>query len=83
VSETPDPLEAMFPKLDDAQIARLAPFGQQGDVEAGAVIVDQGDSHHGLFVVLRGSLELLNLSSGDAAIRIIGRGEFTGEVNML
>jgi thioredoxin reductase (NADPH) len=73
----------MFPKLDDAQIARLAPFGQQGDVEAGAVIVDQGDSHHGLFVVLRGSLELLNLSSGDAAIRIIGRGEFTGEVNML
>lgn len=83
MSETPDPLEAMFPKLDDAQIARLAPFGQQGDVEAGAVIVDQGDSHHGLFVVLRGSLELLNLSSGDAAIRIIGRGEFTGEVNML
>jgi len=73
----------MFPKLDDAQIARLAPFGQQGDVEAGGVIVDQGDSHHGLFVVLRGSLELLNLSSGDAAIRIIGRGEFTGEVNML
>ena len=28
----------MFPKLDDAQIARLEPFGQKGDVEAGAVI---------------------------------------------
>ncbi len=74
----------MFPRLDDAQIARLAPFGQQGDVEAGAVIVDQGDSHHGLFVVLKGSLEILRMSGGDGpAIRVLGRGEFTGEVNML
>ena len=73
----------MFPRLDDAQIARLAPFGQQGEVEAGAVIVDQGDAHHGLFVVLKGSLELLNLSGGGAALHVLGRGEFTGEVNML
>jgi thioredoxin reductase (NADPH) len=82
--ETPDPLDSMFPSLDDAQIARLAPFGQQGDVETDAVIVDQGDSHHGLFVVLKGSIEVLGLSAGDGPpIRILRRGEFTGEVNML
>jgi hypothetical protein len=51
--ETPDPMAAMFPKLGDAQIERLMPFGQQGDVEAGAVIVNQGDSQHGIFVVLK------------------------------
>ena len=74
----------MFPRLDDAQIARLAPFGQQGDMEAGEVIVDQGDSHHGLFVVLKGSIEILGLAGGEGpAIRVLGRGEFTGEVNML
>jgi thioredoxin reductase (NADPH) len=73
----------MFPSLDDAQIARLASFGLQGDVEAGAVIVDQGDSHHGIFVVLKGSIELLNVSGGDTPLHVFRRGEFTGEVNML
>ena len=79
--EQPDP---MFPRLDDAQIARLAPFGQQGDVEAGAVIVDQGDSHHGIFVVLKGRIEVQRLAGNDGpALRVLGRGEFTGEVNVL
>src|SRR5690349_20222759 len=76
--------DSMFPKLDDAQIARLAPFGQQGDVEAGAVIVDQGDSQHGIFVVLKGSLEVRNVSaSGGPTLRVLGPGEFTGEINVL
>ena len=74
----------MFPQLDDAQIARLAAFGQQGDVGAGDVIVDQGDSRHGIFVVLNGSLEILNLSTkGEPVMRVMHRGEFTGEVNVL
>jgi thioredoxin reductase (NADPH) len=76
--------DSMFPSLDEAQIARLAPFGQQGDVEAGAVIVDQGDSQHGIFVVLKGSLEIRNISaSGGPTLRVLGPGEFTGEVNVL
>jgi thioredoxin reductase (NADPH) len=81
VSKLPD---SMFPELDDAQIARLAPFGQQGDVEAGELIVDQGDSQHGIFVVLKGSLEIRNVSAGDGpTLRVLGPGEFTGEVNVL
>lgn len=76
--------DAMFPKLDDSQIARLAAFGQQGDVEAGDVIVEQGDSRHGIFVVLKGSIEILSLSRKDEPVmRVLGRGEFTGEVNVL
>src|SRR5437868_12048033 len=76
--------DSMFPKLDDVQIARLAPFGQQGDVEAGAVIVNQGDSQHGIFVVLKGSIEVRNVSAGEGpTLRVLGPGEFTGEVNVL
>src|SRR5690348_7866121 len=79
--QLPDP---MFPKLTDEQIERLAAFGQQGDVGAGDVIVEQGDSRHGIFIVLKGSLEILNLSSKDEPVmRVMRRGEFTGEVNVL
>jgi thioredoxin reductase (NADPH) len=83
-SKSPQPLDSMFPRLDDAQIASLAPFGQQGDVEAGAVIVDQGDSHHGIFVVLKGSIEVRRDSASDGPVlRVLSPGEFTGEVNVL
>ncbi len=52
--DAPERLDPMFPRLEDAQIAGLAPFGQQGDVNAGDVIVDQGDSQHGIFVRAQG-----------------------------
>lgn len=81
--ESPDRFDPMFPRLDDAQIARLMQFGQQGDVDAGQVIVDQGDSHHGIFVVLKGSLEVLGTAREGPAIRVLKPGDFTGEVNML
>ena len=46
--------------------------------------MEQGDSRHGIFVVLKGSLEILNLSGKDEPVmRVLGRGEFTGEVNVL
>ena len=73
----------MFPKLDDAQIARLAAFGQERRTQPAEVISDQGDSHRGIFVVLDGSLELLNVSGDGAPLHALVRGEFTGEVNML
>jgi len=48
------------------------------------VIVNQGDSQHGIFIVLKGSIEVRNVSAGDApALRVLRPGEFTGEVNVL
>jgi thioredoxin reductase (NADPH) len=80
-SEQTDP---MFPLLDDAQIGRLAKFGEQRQVQAGAVLFDQGDVNHGVFIVLAGSIEIIAVSSGgEAALRTFGRGAFTGEVNHL
>jgi thioredoxin reductase (NADPH) len=70
----PDP---KFPVLNDAQIARLIPLGETKHAQAGQTIFDQGDDHHGVFLVLEGSI-------GFAAIsQVLTRGMFTGEVNQL
>ena len=85
MADTPDPTDFMFPKLDDAQIARLAPFGRELQTKAGEVVVEQGDAHRGVFVVLNGGLELRQRFRrlGESRLRVLRRGEFNGEVNML
>jgi thioredoxin reductase (NADPH) len=69
--------DEMFPTLDDAQIARLTRFGEKRSVQAGEVIYDQGDTSHGVFAVLEGSLE------ASAVPLVLNKGQFTGEVNQL
>jgi len=74
----------MFPVLDDAQIVRLRAFGEERQVQAGEIVFDQGDATHGVFVVLEGSIEIIDVSNQvDAPFRIVKRGAFTGEVNLL
>jgi len=85
---SPDPIlgspEAMFPKLDDTQIAGLATFGQQRDARSHEVILERGDLHHGIFVILSGRIEVLRVSpEGETALHVLGRVEFTGDVNLL
>lgn len=76
--------EGMFPTLDQGQIARLAPLGQERRFPAGEIIFDQGDSEHGVFVVLEGSIELASVVNGqEASLAVHGAGKFTGEVNQL
>ena len=82
--ETPEQINAMFPLLDDAQIARLRAFGEERQARPGEILFDQGDTDHGVFVVLDGSIEVVEVSSGgESALRTVGRGGFTGEVNLL
>jgi len=82
--ETPEQLDTMFPRLDDAQIARLAAFGERRKAAPGEILYDQGDVTHGIFVVLEGSIEVVGVSAaGEAVLRVLDRGTFTGEVNQL
>jgi len=74
----------MFPKLDAAQIARLAPFGRQRSAAAGEVLFEQSESVPSIFVLIEGSLEIVQPAcEGEIPIRVVEPGEFTGEVNML
>lgn len=78
------PSDGMFPTLEEAQIARLAPFGEERHVAAGETVFDQGDSEHGVFVVVEGSLELASVTNGEESpLSVLGVGMFTGEVNQL
>ena len=82
--ETSEQLDAMFPALTDAQVGRLAAFGKQRRVEAHEIVFDQGDASRGVFVVLEGSIEAVNVSKDhEDSLRVLHRGEFTGEVNQL
>lgn len=82
--DSPEQIEAMFPKLDGGQIARLAAFGRQQNAPALEIILERGDSRHGIFVVLSGSIEVIRVSSGgETVLHVLGRGEFTGDVNLL
>jgi len=74
----------MFPKLDDAQIVRLAAFGSQRQAEPGEILFDMGDASHGIFVVLAGRIEISSVANGkESVLREMTRGEFTGEVAIL
>ena len=84
MAENPEPTDAMFPKLDDAQIARLAAFGESRRAGKGEILFDQGDVDHGVFVVLEGSIEIIGIANGEETVLAVhGRGVFTGEVNLL
>jgi thioredoxin reductase (NADPH) len=85
MAESTEPTnESMFPKLSAGQIARLAAFAVRRSVPAGEVIFDQGAVGRSFFVVLEGSLEVVN-PSADGEIRITTHraGDFTGEMDML
>jgi thioredoxin reductase (NADPH) len=76
--------EQMFPRLTDAQISRVARFGEKRRVSRGQILFDQGDAQPRFYVVLSGELEIVQPVDGsEAPITVHVPGEFTGEVNML
>lgn len=84
MAESLGPDDTMFPKLSPAQTARLQTIGQLRRVQAGELLFDQGDSTHGVFVVLEGSLEVISVGSKqDAVVRVVEAGAFTGEISTM
>ena len=73
-----------FPKLTDAQIARIAALATRRRVRAGEVLFEQGDAVSGVFVVLSGALEIIRPGlAGDDLITVHHAGQFTGEASVL
>jgi len=76
--------EQLFPKLTAQQIARLEAHGKRIDTRAGEVLVEPGERHRNLLVVLSGSLELaLPGMLGEALITVLLPGDFAGEMSTL
>mgnify|MGYP001480328922 CR=1 FL=1 len=76
--------DEIFPRLSDAQIARIAPFGRKRAVREGEVLLEQGQVAPNLYVVLAGAVDLVRSTLiGEELIRTQRRGEFTGELDVL
>ena len=82
--EPSDRNAAMFPKLSEALIARLAGFGRRWSAAPGEVIFDQGETRRGFFVLIDGRVEIVSPGpQGETLITLHETGEFTGELDML
>jgi thioredoxin reductase (NADPH) len=76
--------EQMFPKLSDAQLERLEAVGRRTKITAGDVLVEPGQRHHDLLVVLSGSLEIgLPGLRGEEIVTVLLAGDFAGEMSTL
>src|SRR4051812_41060105 len=85
MTEPVDPRSAeMFPTLDDAQIDRLRELGHERAFHAGELLFEQGEAATRFMVVLEGTIEVVHpFAGGEHPITVHGRGEFTGEINVL
>lgn len=77
--------DATFPRLTAPQLARLSECGRRRATRAGEVVFEQGDTDTKFFVVLSGTLEVVQpgYDGREHPIVVHERGEFTGEANML
>lgn len=74
----------IFPTLTPAQINRIRPLGRVRHVDRGEILFDLGQSNIPFFVVLSGSLEVVQPSiEGERPITIHNARSFTGELTMI
>ena len=75
----------MFPRLTDAELARLAKFGEPRSYRAGEVVARVGHVPPGLQLILSGKLEVTQHDGGGERAPIVTheRGNFTGELAQL
>jgi thioredoxin reductase (NADPH) len=80
----PTDLEIAFPALPQRHLDALTARGHPRAVRAGEVLYAAGDTSFCFYVVLEGSIEIVD-GSGDESrtVRTVEPGQFTGEISML
>jgi thioredoxin reductase (NADPH) len=74
----------MFPKLDAAQLARIAAHAPRRSVRAGEILFEQGEVSAGVLVIVSGSIEIVRPGIvRDDEVTVHTAGEFTGDVSVL
>jgi thioredoxin reductase (NADPH) len=77
-------IEQIFPKLNPAQLDRIAARGHMRSMEGGEVLYEQGDSAAPFFVLISGELEVVRPSVPvETLVTVYEPGQFTGEVGTL
>jgi thioredoxin reductase (NADPH) len=83
-AETPDTYGA-FPRLDDAQLAALAAFGDDRGMNPEEPLFTEGDRNCDFYTVLDGHVASVEgyRTPGERIVAVHGRGRFLGELGML
>jgi thioredoxin reductase (NADPH) len=76
--------EQMFPRLTEAQLARISRIGERRSVRPGEILFEVGEQNTKFFVVIDAAIDVVR-PVGDREEPVVchGPGEFTGEINML
>jgi hypothetical protein len=83
-SAGPVDMAQAFPVLTAGQIDRIRPFGRVRQVKAGEILFDTGDIEVPFFVLLSGSMEIVQPGlQGERQIVTHHAGGFTGEMTMI
>ncbi|MPY38537.1 cyclic nucleotide-binding domain-containing protein [Streptomyces phyllanthi] len=82
--ETPD-LYGAYPRLSDDQMAHLAQHGRRRAVDAGDVLIREGERCETFYVVLSGSVAIVEGygTPDERLLRVHGPGRFIGELGLL
>ena len=85
VPELPFRSDLAFPTFSDEMLQRLQVYGKQETVPENTLLYTYGDRDTDMFVVLSGEIESRLLVEGGRSkcFRLLPRGEFTGELNLL
>jgi thioredoxin reductase (NADPH) len=73
-----------FPKLTQAQVDRIRSFGTVEEVPKGAYLFRRGERSVDFFVVVEGSVEILNSGTthSESTIHVHAERQFTGELDL-
>ncbi|MES2771554.1 MAG: Crp/Fnr family transcriptional regulator [Pseudomonadota bacterium] len=75
----------MFSGVTDAQLSQIALFARYRQVPRNTVIVRAGDHSDSLYVIVSGSVKVLNtdLEGREVILTLLGRGDFFGEMTLI
>jgi len=76
---------SLFTDLDQAELVRVFELVEAETFQAGAVILEQGLTHRNLWIVLRGTCEVVRLSGNgsDQQLAVLEPGGIFGEMSFL
>jgi len=82
--ETPDP-QGAYPRLSDEQLQALSAHGERQPTRPGQVLYRAGDERYDFFVVLAGTVAVVEQEDGGAerVVAVHGPGRFLGELSLL
>ncbi len=82
--ETAD-IYGAYPRLPDDQVARLSQHGRRRAVDAGDVLIREGERCETFYVVLSGSVAIVEGygTPDERLLRVHGPGRFIGELGLL